>query len=223
MENVIIKNGFGFKLSDDKQKLFAFTVPTANKIELSSSSLKQDLIDENCTLYIDDFLLSEFISRFQAKKKGEQLEAEIGYVKDATCEILIHSDKMKASLWLVPSFGGEKITLQDIKYALTKHGVTFGIVSDDVLTELVNREEVSNVTIAKGIPPINGVDSQFISLLPEKTEKAPVISDDENAIVDYRELGDIFFVRDGDLLAEKIAATKGTSGTNVLGEFLTQK
>ena len=223
MENVIIKNGFGFKLSDDKQKLFAFTVPTANKIELSSSSLKQDLIDENCTLYIDDFLLSEFISRFQAKKKGEQLEAEIGYVKDATCEILIHSDKMKASLWLVPSFGGEKITLQDIKYALTKHGVTFGIVSDDVLTELVNREEVSNVTIAKGIPPINGVDSQFISLLPEKTEKAPVISDDENAIVDYRELGDIFFVRDGDLLAEKIAATKGASGTNVLGEFLTQK
>ena len=227
MEDVIIKNGFGFKLSEDKQKLFAFTVPSANPIDISTSLFKEQLKYEKCPLYVDDFLLAEFVSRFQAKKADEEFELEIGYAKDASCEIHITKDKMKAMLWLIPSFNGQKITLQDVKNALAQQGVTFGLVSDDILSELVNREEVDNVMIAEGAEPVNGVDSYIVSLLPEAVEKVPVIhtseKNDDNDVVDYRELGDILVVQEGDLLAEKLPATKGLSGTNVLGELVSQK
>lgn len=223
MEDVIIKNGFGFKLSEDKQKIFAFTVPSASVIDLSPSLLKEQLKYEKCPLYVDDFLLAEFVARFQAKKTDEEFELEIGYAKDASCEIHLSKDKMKASLWLIPSFHGKKITLQDVKNELVQQGVTFGIVSDDILTELVNQEEVDNVIIAEGIEPVNGTDSYIVSLLPVEEKRIPILHDKDDDIVDYRELGDIFLVKDGDLLIEKMPATQGTKGINILGETVAQK
>lgn len=224
MEDVIVKNGFGFKLSEDKQKLFAFTVPSANPIDISTSLLKEQLKYERCPLYVDDFLLAEFVSRFQAKKSDEEFELEIGYTKDAVCEVHINNDKMKAFLWLFPSFNGKKITLQDVKNELAQQSVTFGLVSDDVLSELVNLEEVDNVMIAEGAEPVNGVDSYIVSLLPEAADKVPISAENsDNDVVDYRELGDILVVQEGDLLAEKLPATKGLSGTNVLGAPVSQK
>lgn len=223
MEDVIIKNGFGFKLREDKQKIFAFTVPSASVIDLSPSLLKEQLKYEKCPLYVDDFLLAEFVARFQAKKTDEEFELEIGYAKDASCEIHLSKDKMKASLWLIPSFHGKKITLQDVKNELVQQGVIFGIVSDDILTELVNQEEVDNVIIAEGIEPVNGTDSYIVSLLPVEEKRIPILHDKDDDIVDYRELGDIFLVKDGDLLIEKMPATQGTKGINILGETVAQK
>jgi uncharacterized protein (DUF342 family) len=223
MENIIIKNGYGFRLSEDKQKLFIFTVPSENLTDLSPMVLKQQLKDEKCSLYVDDSLLAEFISRFQSRKEddNEELEVEIGYVKDASLEIQISKDKINASLWLIPSFGGKKITLQNVKDELERLGVKFGVVADDILSKLVNSEEVGNVIIAQGIEPINGVNSHIESLLPEETIKTPTIQDDDS-VVDYRELGDVLIVKEGDLLAERIPATKGSKGINVLGETVDQ-
>lgn len=218
-DNIKIKNGFGFKYSDETKKLFAVIVPSDDKTQLTSTFVKQRIKDENFEFFINEYLLSEFL-RIYHREKEKTLELEIGEMRDAVCEINLQKDNMKATLWLTPTFGGKKITLEDIQNELKAQKIVFGIVPINELEELVKQEKVENFVIAQGVAAISGINAQFKSVIAE-IEKKPFVNDDDS--VDYRELGDIVIVQKGDLLMERIPATLGTEGINVLGKKLKAK
>lgn len=151
-----------------------------------------------------------------------QFDFDINEIVAPSCEVHIHKDKMKASLWLRKNEQGQSPSLTDIKNELAKQGIIFGIVSDKILEELVAACPVTNVIIAEGIYPIDGHDSILVSLLPEIHRGTPLVNEDDD-IVDYRELGDILVVKEDEPLLTVKSATQGQAGKNILGEIVEQK
>jgi len=142
-------------------------------------------------------------------------DLDLDAFKKQLCEVYIHKDRMKASLWL-NNKNGETASLQDIKEILATQNIVFGVVSDEILNALIQKGQVNNAIIAEGIEPIDGNDSVIVSMLPEVNRGSPIIDDED--IVDYRELGDILVVREGDVLITRIEATESSPGVNIFGE-----
>jgi len=131
-------------------------------------------------------------------------------------EAEIARDKMSASIFIYETHdyiqkNKEKLTAQ-ITDTLASEGITYGILDFDIL----KIEPGKAFLIAQGTPPVAGMDAQ-ITYLP-KPERKPVIRDDGKA--DYYDMNFISEISEGSWLGEKIPATLGEPGQNVLGEMI---
>jgi uncharacterized protein (DUF342 family) len=215
--DIKIENDLGFKLDTETGKLIAVVTHCNNKIELTSSIVKQRLKTEKLAhLFVSEYLVFELVRRYNNSIDG-RFEVEIGEQRDAVCEISLSADKMKAYLSLSPNFGGKAITYDEIAQSLTDKNVIFGI-DDEQIETLVEKGECLKIVIAKGEEPIAGIDTQFNTIVSTVRERKPFINEDGS--VDYRELGDIVTVHKGDLLCERIPPVVGVAGKNVLGEII---
>ncbi len=215
-----IENGLDFKLNSNSHKLFAVVVPCDDKIELSAQIVKDRLEKKHLShLFINDYLVSDLIYRYH-NTSSERFEFEIGEQRDATCEITLSEDQMQAYLTLTPNFGGKRVTLFDIQNLLQEKGIVWGVVSTEEIEAVLAKEQVFEFVIAQGFEPINGVDTQFVNLIPELElhERKPLVNED--GIVDYRELGDIVVVHKDAVLVHRIPPVKGEEGRNVLGKIV---
>ena len=213
-----IENGLGFKLNRNKTKLLAIVHPSEDKIELTIDTIKARLeAAQFADLFINEYLLLELIERYE-KGTTEGFQFEIGERRDASCEIVLSDDNMKASLSITQNFGGKAITLDDVQTALKEKGVVFNVVPIEAIEALLEKERVANCVIAEGLEPAPGVDTKFLSLMPEIPMRKPLI--DADGAVNYRELGDVQIVHKDDVLMQRIPAVSGEKGQNVLGEEL---
>ena len=215
-----IENGLDFKLNSNNHKLFAIVAPCDDKIELSAQIVKDRLEKKHLShLFINDYLISDLVHRYN-HTTSESFEFEIGEQRDATCEITLSDDMMQAYLTLTPNFGGRHVTLSDVQKLLQANGIVWGIVSTEEIEAVLAEEHVSEFVIAQGFEPIEGVDTQFLSLIAEieQNERKPLVNED--GIVDYRELGDIVVVHKDTVLVHRIPPIKGEDGRNVLGEIV---
>ncbi|MEI7840606.1 MAG: FapA family protein [Methylococcaceae bacterium] len=218
--NIVIKieNGLGFKLNRNKTKLLAVVQPSEDKIELTVDTIKARLkAAELADLFINEYSILELIRRYQ-DAPAEVFQLEIAERRDASCEITLSDDTMKAHLAVTPNFGGQAITLADVQTALQEKGVVFGVVPIDEIEAQLKKERVAHFLIAEGLAPVTGVDTKFLSLMPEIPVRKPLI--DAEGVVDYRELGDVLTVHKDDVLIQRIPAIPGEKGQNVLGEEL---
>lgn len=217
-DDIKIENGLGFKFNGESGKLLAIVSHCNDKIELTSSLVKQRLRQENLAhFFINEYQIFELVRRYK-NATDSTFELEIGEQRDASCEILISRDEMKAYLTLTPNFGGNAITLSAIETVLQTKGVIFGVVPTEEIESVLAHGEITNFIIARGQEPIAGQDTQFKAIVETVRERKPFINEDGS--VDYRELGDIVTVHKGDLLCEKIPAIAGQSGRNVLGQII---
>jgi len=68
---------------------------------------------------------------------------------------------------------------------------------------------------------VPGLDAQFHSLVPEMQERRPQIN--EHGIADFRNLGSLILVKQGDPLMRRTLPTEGKNGQNILGQILIPK
>lgn len=217
-DNIKIENGLGFKFNAESGKLLAIVSHCNDKIELTSSLVKQRLRQEDLAhFFINEYQIFELVRRYK-NATDSTFELEIGEQRDATCEILISSNEMTAYLTLTPNFGGKAMTLGDIEAFLQAKGVIFGIVPTERIEAVLEHSAITNFIVAQGQEPIAGQDTQFKAIVETVRERKPFINEDGS--VDYRELGDIVTVHQGDLLCERIPAITGQAGRNVLGQVI---
>lgn len=137
---------------------------------------------------------------------------EIGRLPNIEAEVA--RDKMSASVFIYETHdyiqnNKEKLT-QQIRETLNENGIVHGILDFDIL----KAEPGKAFLIAQGEQPIAGIDAQ-ITYLP-KPERKPVIREDGKA--DYYDMNFISEISEGSWLGEKIPATLGKPGKNVLGQ-----
>ncbi len=218
-EGIEIKNGFSFKMDADNRKLLAVCEIRDEKIDLTPTIFKENLAESPfATLFLNDYLVIEFLHRYKTAQENECFECEIGERRDAHCDIALSEDKMKARLSLTPNFGGQEVALKDVKKILAEKKIVWGIIPDEQIEEMLKKGRVADFTIAAGLFPIAGIDAKFENLTPVATERKPLV--DENGDVDYRELGDIVMVHKDDVLMQRIPAIPGKKGRNVLGDII---
>ncbi len=213
-----IEIGLSFKLSADDLKLIAIVQPCSDRIELTVEIVKARLkAAELSHLFINEYLVSELTECYN-RSMTDKFAIEIGERRDATCEIVVSQDKMKAKLFLTPNFGGKSIELENIQKELNDKGIVFGISPMEEIEAILEKCHVSDFLIAKGIEPIPGIDAEFINLTPETVARKPLI--DEEGNVDYRELGNIVTVKKDEVLMKRIPPIKGEQGRDVFGQIV---
>ncbi|AKQ61881.1 DUF342 domain-containing protein [Bordetella hinzii] len=149
------------------------------------------------------------------REAGEPVLASVGEVRNGSFELEISPDRMAVVLSVSPPRGGRRVTLADVQAQLIELGVVYG-VRDDAILSAVSDRRTNTAVIAQGTPPTLGTPASFESLLDAlKTRQQ---EDDDNAVVDYRELGNLTLVAPGTPLMRRIPAVQGKPGLNVLGE-----
>ncbi|MBI3972199.1 MAG: FapA family protein [Chloroflexi bacterium] len=132
--------------------------------------------------------------------------------------------------WLIP-WADAEIDRNSVEAALAAAGITAGI-DTALLERLAGSKLTSPVVIARGKPPKDGVDAAVEYVVKEMAaerkqaggdgdERKPAV--DENERVDYREIGGIPMVLEGDVLVRKIAAVPPEPGYTVRGKTLPAK
>lgn len=136
--------------------------------------------------------------------------------RDGWFRIHTSSDFMEAILELEAPLGDGKWPVKtDAMEALRSEGVCYGIL-EEVIDRLVERRSGEPVVVAKGKPPVPGVDAE-IKLLFEVGEILKMFESDDSGKVDYRNIQTIQSVKTGEVLAQKIPATPGEPGQDVYG------
>ncbi|MGZ4997333.1 MAG: DUF342 domain-containing protein, partial [Methylobacter sp.] len=146
---------------------------------------------------------------------------EIGERRDGEFIIKVSEDKMTAWLTMTPAYGGTPVTFDQIRQALREKGIVSGLITAAEIESLLKEGHATDYTIAQGLPPVPGLDTQFHSLLPEMQEKRPQING--RGIADFRNLGNLILVREGEPLMRRTLPTEGKKGKNIQGKVLTPK
>ncbi|AEE13663.1 protein of unknown function DUF342 [Thermodesulfobium narugense DSM 14796] len=128
-------------------------------------------------------------------------------------------DKMLATICIRPQEGESLPSIEELKQYLAKGGINFGI-DEKALQQAVNNPG-SIVTIARGESPTEPIDGKVEYNFPLKAEIKP--KEDKSGNVDYFDLGFVFNVKEGDLLATKTPPVEGKPGHDVTGKILMPK
>jgi len=147
----------------------------------------------------------------------EQSQQEKKKKKKEDLEIEISPDGLKAFLQ-INSFGeGEKLLdVNVIMHKLWNEGVVYGI-KGEVISQIIDQKIIGEpILVAEGTPPIHGKDA-ICEYRFAKTLKPRLLTDLADR-VDYRDLGLIENVKQGEVLATKKEATKGVPGITISGK-----
>ncbi|MBP8273678.1 MAG: DUF342 domain-containing protein, partial [Acidobacteria bacterium] len=168
--------------------------------------------------FIDDSAITTFLDT--TKTAAEPVEAKIGMRCDGACSVSVSEDKMTARLWIGRAYRGTPVSDAQVRESLRQAGVVAGILEDVIATSLA-AGEASDVVVATGRLPENGVDSEFVALVADSNDRRPHA--DEHGIIDYRDLGSITTVKVGTPVMRRTPATPGVDGTDVKGTALKAK
>nr|WP_315061316.1 FapA family protein [uncultured Lysinibacillus sp.] len=199
---ILVRNE-NFEISEENGKVFMLTFSAGFPLKEFDSILRS-----HPRLKLSNFSILKNVLSTQNTNP-----VEIGrWLPNIEAEVA--RDKMSASVFIYETHdyiqnNKEKLT-QQIRETLNENGIIHGILDFDIL----KAEPGKAFLIAQGEQPLAGIDAQ-ITYLP-KPERKPVIREDGKA--DYYDMNFISEISEGSWLGEKIPATLGKPGKNVLGQ-----
>ena len=162
---------------------------------------------------LDHSGVAAFVTQCREAEPGTLVTGPVGAVLDGALRIDVEPDRMAALLTLTAARGGRAMARADIDAALAAQGVVAGI-DDEAVSQALQRGHCEALPIARGVPAQPGTPTRFESLVPSPLARAH----DDDAPVDYRELGTLVLVQPGTALVRRIPAVPGTAGLDVLGQ-----
>jgi uncharacterized protein (DUF342 family) len=206
-------SGLSFQLVENGNILAAVFESVDNMAPIDADWVGQRLAERGFgRFFVFADALGELVRKYNAASGGFMLN--IGERRDGTCSINVVPDLMAAHLTIVPPFGGEPVSREQIYEALREKGIVFGIL-DEKIAALVAEGDGRNTLVAVGAQPVPGEDTRFLSLVPEMRERCP--QPDDSDTVDYRNLGDLISVKPCDPLMRRLPPTDGEPGRNIMG------
>jgi uncharacterized protein len=219
---VTYKDALTFRLDGDN-KLLAVYEPNGlseDKLTLDVAAVREMLARQSLSdLFLDEKALSRLVQTYNNSNAGFILE--IGERRDGEFMIKVADDKMTAWLTMTPAYGGSPVTLEQIRQSLKEKGIVSGLVTAAAIEVVLKKGQATDYVIAQGTPAVPGLDAQFHSLVPEMQERRPQIND--RGIADFRDLGNLILVKQGDPLMRRTLPTEGKKGKNILGQVLIPK
>lgn len=133
--------------------------------------------------------------------------------------LLIPDRALKAYIQKTDDFDNT-MSLDDLKSLLEKNGIIYGLASEERLQEFIENERYKTTPFeaACGVPPVDDTDARIVPMFKPDYLTAGSLSKD--GTMDFKSRGDIPFVKEGDVLAEKIPLKEGRDGVNVYGDTL---
>ncbi|MBE0620771.1 MAG: DUF342 domain-containing protein [Burkholderiales bacterium] len=208
-----------FRLDKEAKKIIAAFAPEGGTDTVTLDALKKAIAAAgfgDCRL--DEQALKAATAKYAT---GKAFEIQVGEAVDGKFEIRIDTHHLNAYLSCTPAHGGAPVTLENVVEEAARKEITAVAALDQKAIQNALQAGGSNVLIAKGKAPVNGVDARFESLVPSAKERSPRL--DEHGLADFRELGEILMVRAGDPLMRRIPATDGEPGFDLSGKPIPAK
>jgi len=214
MPDAFKPNDLIIRLHPDGRKVLSCYVPRESKSVITLDGFMQFIIQAG---FGDHKLNPTAISDCTAKYCfGEAFEIEIGTAVDGEFRIEFDDDEVNAYLTCKPPKGGIPVTMARILDDAKRKDIAVRLDLAAIKDTVLNYRE--NVLIAHGKQPVDGVDGQLQSLIPEMKERSPYVN--EKGLTNFRELGGILTVGAGDSLMRCIPATPGEPGIDVFGRLI---
>ena len=140
-------------------------------------------------------------------------------VSEPEIQIVISRDRMEASLDIVLPPNCRELKLDEVLEKIKASGVVFGL--DHEAIKKAYNSPGNGVVCARGQQPIHGTNAEIKQHVTVGGIRRP--EEMEDGSVDFKHLNLFTTVQQGDLLAEKIPATPGTPGSDVLGSPVVAK
>uniref|UniRef100_UPI00286ED558 DUF342 domain-containing protein n=1 Tax=Anaerosporobacter sp. TaxID=1872529 RepID=UPI00286ED558 len=133
--------------------------------------------------------------------------------------ITIAEDRKTAlAKWYPPSVNGKLLDEGDIKSAITREGIKYGVQPAVIADFLRERCYNTNIVIAKGLEAVEGKSAQIKYYF--QTDRTLKPKHNEDGSVDFHQLDTISHVEKDQLIAELFPADTGTPGIDVLGNVI---
>lgn len=150
------------------------------------------------------------------------MQKENEKVIDSDVRVQVNGEGESASIYISPPLnGGEEISVEAIKRALTRQKVTYGLKYDVISEAVFNKIYDKWMLVAESKKPVDGVDgsitfhfSQMVSGIPQQ---------DSKGYVDYKNLGKIRNIKAGTVIADITKEILGESGLSIFNTILYQK
>ena len=203
-----------FHFDEAENLLRATLINTFADPQITLRSLHEDIKSKgfDC-FFFKEGILESLLPKIQ---KAEEDEITIAEKKDAQVSVELSRDKMEATVSTVSAFGGVELSADLINHAVKSSGVELSLCDQAVLLDVSMQLSVSKTPFARGLKYIPGEDCRFEAVIGEINEKDRTVDDHE--VVNHLDGHDFVMVEIGTPLMEKIPATLGTDGCNVLGE-----
>lgn len=139
---------------------------------------------------------------------------------DAIISVEISSDEMHGTITVdEPAMSGAECTPEQIEIALKAQGVRCGINEEKISEFVDNPVYGTPFEVASAILPENGKDS-YVQYNFETDRSKLKARESEQGNIDFKELNNIQNVVTNQVLAVKIAATRGKGGKTLYGHYL---
>ncbi len=205
-----------FKLSVDRRHLLAVFAPVEGQPTPDVEAVRALLDQEGFAAWgIDSKVLRDLVDQMDSTQAS--FERELAERVDGECHVTISKDHMTARLTLTAPRGGPAVTLGQVHRSLYEIGVVSGI-SDPAINAALAQGAVVDHVVAQGKPPVDGADAKFETLVMQAKVRRPKV--DERGVADYRDLGQLIVVKQGEPLMRRTPPTPGTMGQDVMGQHV---
>ncbi len=205
-----------FQYDETENQLLAILIRSETGIKETLFGVKNALAEAGFA----DYLLfpGELESAVVKATAGDEGQFVIGEKRDAEISVTIATSKLGAYVDTQPAYGGEKLTKQYVLAEIKRKGVVEDCCDHDAIEQVISNSSVTNLRIAKAIPPKRGTDAEFEPLVQELKTLSP--KQLETGEVDYGKQMEFLVVEPGTPLMRRKPATAGTPGMDVTGDTL---
>lgn len=216
VDNVTDLDGY-YSITVDEDGVYLLVKPPQGRGKaVSDAAVMRDLQARDIT-EVDRALLLRTVK----EATGEAVKIAPPPAPPAEPEIAIDisRDKMEATMIVVAAKNARHVTMEEALAQVAAAGITHG-VDEHKIAEAVARPGW-HVTFARGTPPKHGRDGQVKYAVD--LDKVGRPAEREDGSVDFKNLQMFLTVQAGQVLAEKVPATAGQDGCNVLGQPVAAK
>jgi uncharacterized protein (DUF342 family) len=132
----------------------------------------------------------------------------------------ISPDGLSCSCSYLPAAAGAPLTLQELRSFLTESRIVEGILDDGIaalLNSATSLFPATNLLLASGTPMIPGEDGKIELIVKDSLDAPEPEAENENIIVDFRNVQEFLNVKAGDLIGRVLPPTEGVKGRSIFG------
>jgi uncharacterized protein (DUF342 family) len=214
-DNVDVDGYYSIDLNDDGVYLAVYP-PQGNGKAVDEAKIIEELKSQSITDFKYALLVKTTKEASGSKMKiGELPLPEV----EPDIQVLVSRDRMEATLQIIKPKNSKPLNYDLILAKIQNSGIVYGI-DHTAIKQAFERPGIQ-VIAARGQNPTDGQNAYIKHHIDQEAKGKPV--ELENGKVDFRNLNMFTTVQEGELLAEKIPATQGIAGMDILGNTVSPK
>jgi uncharacterized protein (DUF342 family) len=218
LEKVSSQDGYFFVSENEDGVYLTVFPPQGTGMPVSEAVVRENLASRQVKGYDPDLLEAVVAEATSLPIKIAGIRA-ISEAHEPEIAITLSQDKMEAEIEIEVASAGNIPHMDAVMAKIQQANIKFGIDQDALQEALASPGR--RVVFASGIRPQNGHDACFRYHI--EVEKKAQPKELEDGRVDFKELGILTQVSEGQLIVEKIPATAGKPGIDLWGRRMEGK